>query len=48
MLVKIDSVVVELFGEIRPLFAVSFQKYKFLIPQSLALLDQSSRNLYTM
>jgi len=32
----------------RPLFAVSFQKYKFLTPQSLALLDHSSPYLYMM
>jgi len=46
-LVKIDSVVVEIFCEM-PIFGVSSQKYKFLTFQSLALLDQSSRNLYTM
>ena len=32
----------------RPILAVSFQKYKFLTPQSLALLDQSLPYLYTM
>jgi len=43
---KIGSVVVEKFGEIGRFlqyyfFSVQFQKYKFLTPQSLALLDQS-------
>jgi len=32
----------------RPIFAISFQKYKFLTPQSLALLDQSSPYLYAL
>ena len=39
MLVKICSVVVEIFDEIWRFFAISFQKYKFLTPQFLALLD---------